>query len=172
MLFKKLFHKISPKNINIQIDSGAKVSKSSKLETKFGGQIIIGKNCEIGDFAMLLTYGGNIEIGNDCSINPFCVLYGHGGLKIGNKVRIATHTVIIPANHTFENLDMPIMDQPETRKGIIIGDDVWIGNGVRILDGVKIGNGSVIAAGSVVTKNVPSFVVVAGIPANIIKYRK
>ena len=172
MFFKTLFCKYFFNTINIQVGSGTNISKSSKLKTEFGGVITIGKNCEIGDYTMLLTYGGNIEIGDECSINPFCVLYGHGGLKIGNKVRIATHTVIIPANHTFEDLDKPIMDQPETRKGIVIGDDVWIGNGVRILDGVKIGNGSIIAAGTVVTKDVPDFAVVAGVPAKIIKNRK
>ena len=83
---------------------------------------------------MLLTYGGDISIGNFCSINPFSVIYGHGGVKIGDGVRIATHCVIIPANHNFEAIDQFIFQQGETRKGIIIEDDVWLGAGARILD--------------------------------------
>jgi acetyltransferase-like isoleucine patch superfamily enzyme len=157
---------------DITIGAGSKVSKSAKLDTPYRGSIRIGKNCDIGDYSMLLTYGGSIVIGDDCSVNPFCVLYGHGGLTIGNKVRIATHTVIIPANHVFEDVSVPIMNQKEERLGIKIGNDVWISSGVRILDGVSIGNGVVIASGSVVTKSFPDNVVIAGVPAKIIKYRK
>ncbi len=52
-----------------------------------------------------------------------------------------------------------------------IGNDVWIGANVLILDGVTIGNGAIIAAGAVVTKDVPPYAVVGGVPAKIIKYR-
>lgn len=52
-----------------------------------------------------------------------------------------------------------------------IGNDVWIGGDVRIMDGIKIGNGAIIAAGAVVTKNVPPYAIVGGVPAKIIKYR-
>lgn len=60
----------------------------------------------------------------------------------------------------------------EARFGkIVIGSDVWIGEGVNIMRGVTIGDGSVIAARSVVTKDVPPYAIVAGVPARVIKYR-
>lgn len=55
------------------------------------------------------------------------------------------------------------------RKPIVIGDDVWIGMNVIILKGVKIGTGAIIAAGAVVTKEVPPYTLVAGVPAKVIK---
>ena len=59
----------------------------------------------------------------------------------------------------------------EEYKQIRIGSDVWIGARAIILDGIQIGHGAVIAAGAVVTKDVPPYAVVAGVPASIIKYR-
>ena len=59
----------------------------------------------------------------------------------------------------------------KVQKKVIIGNDVWIGSHALILGGVKIGDGAVIGAGAVVTKDVPPYAVVGGVPARIIKYR-
>lgn len=58
------------------------------------------------------------------------------------------------------------------KQKVTIGNDVWIGTRVVILPGVHIGNGSIIAAGAVVSKDVPKYAVVGGVPAKVIKYRK
>lgn len=114
---------------------------------------------------MLLPYGGFIRMGDDCSDNPFTILYGHGGLAIGSQVRIAAHSVIVPANHNFSDPARPIRQQGLTMQG------VWIGSHVTILDGVRIGSGSVIAAGSVVTHDVESISITGGMPARLLKRR-
>ncbi len=98
-------------------------------------------------------------------------MYGAGGLKIGNGVRIAALSTIVPANHIFEDRERYIYKQGLNKIGITIEDDVWIGSGVRVLDGVTIKKGCVIGANSVVTKSTEEFGVYVGVPAKLIKYR-
>lgn len=159
---------------NIVLGSAVRVDAYAVLDAaSYGvGRLLVGNRTEIHRYAILACYGGEITIGEDCSVNPFCVLYGHGGLHIGKQVRIAAHTVIIPANHSFDDVHRPIMCQTETRLGISIGDDVWIGTGARILDGVRIGRGAVIGAGAVVSRDVPEFAVAVGVPARVIRDRR
>ena len=155
----------------IKVGEGSQIARDAWLDGE-NGIIEIGENCLIHPMAMLLPYDGFIKLGDHCSVNPFTVLYGHGGLTIGNYVRIATHAVMIPANHSYLDPDVPITLQDVTQKGIVIEDDVWVGSNVTILDGVKVGKGAVIAAGAVVTKDVAPYTVVAGTPAKMINTRK
>ena len=131
----------------------------------------LGQNVTIRSGAILTPFGGWIRIGDEFGVNHYTVLYGHGGLTIGNFVRLAAHCLIIPANHGFAETGLPISQQPLTKKGISIGDDVWIGAHCAILDGVTIGSGSVIAAGSIVTKTIEPRTVVAGAPAMPLRKR-
>lgn len=155
----------------IEIGCPCNIFPKSIIKIISGGSIKMGKNCFVHDYAMILTYGGNIEIGDNCSFNPFTIVYGHGGLKIGNGVRIAAHCVIIPSNHNFDRLDIPIFRQGHTKKGIVIEDDVWIGTNCTILDGVTIGKGSVIGAGTLVNKSLPEYSVAVGVPARVLYKR-
>ena len=69
---------------------------------------------------------------------------------------------------------LPGADQdghPRSKGDVVIGNDVWLGLGSIILSGVTVGDGAVVGAGSVVTKDVPSFAIVAGNPARVIRYR-
>lgn len=110
-------------------------------------------------------FGLNTHIGNKVFINSGCTFQDQGGIYIKNNVFIGHNVVLVTLNHDIN---------PKTRgnitpKPIIINDDVWIGSNATILPGVEIGTCSIVAAGSVVTKNVPSNVMVAGVPARIIK---
>lgn len=156
----------------IHLGDRVRIEDGARIVCAADGEVRIGDHTVIQARAILDTGpGGRIELGAFCTVNPYCVIYGHGGLVAGDYVRIAAHTVIIPANHVFEATDVPIARQGLTKEGIRIGRDVWIGSGCRILDGVVIGDGAVLAAGAVVTRAVEPMTVVAGVPARPLKRR-
>lgn len=155
----------------ITLGSGTLVQFGAVFDLHLGGRIDVGRQCEIRRGALLMTYRGNISIGDRCSINPYSVLYGAGGLRVGNDVRIAAHTVIIPSQHVFDDLRQTIKKQGDSQKGIVIEDDVWIGAHVTVLDGVTIRRGCVIGAGSVVRSETEPYGVYVGAPARLVRVR-
>jgi maltose O-acetyltransferase len=119
--------------------------------------------CRGSIFASDLFIDDNSGIGENCIIYP--------QTHIGKNVLIAREVVINPDNHVISSRNVPINQQGKYRKEVIIEDDVWIGIRAIILTGVKVSQGGVIAAGAVVTKDVPPFAIVGGVPARIIGYR-
>ena len=110
-----------------------------------------------------------MKFGNNVSVHPMCYFQASGGIEIGNDVSIAHGVTLMTQNHSYEDRNIPIKDQPVISKPIIIEDNVWIGAKATVLYGRRIGKNSVIAAGAVVTKDVPPNTVVAGVPARVIK---
>ena len=155
---------------NIFLGSNVLIKQGAEIDAT-RGTVRLGDNAIICSGAKILTYGGNIILGKDCTVNPYVILYGHGNLRIGDSVRIAAGTIIIPANHRFDRTDIPIWRQGVDRLGIEIGSDVWIGSNANILDGVTIGDGVVVGAGAVVTSNIEPRTVVGGVPARVLKRR-
>ena len=109
--------------------------------------------------------GKNTHVGRRVFINCGCQFQDQGGIWIGDDVLIGPQTVIATLNHEQDPEDRASM----WAKPVRIGNKVWIGAHVTILPGVTIGEGAIVAAGAVVTKDVPSGVVVAGVPAKVIK---
>lgn len=116
-----------------------------------------------------------ISIGKRVVIRPGTMLFAHptddnGGIVIEDDVLIGSCVHLYSGNHTYENPNIPIIDQGhDTFRQITLKKGCWVGANVTILAGVTIGENSVIGAGSVVTKSVPARVVMAGIPAKVIK---
>lgn len=112
-----------------------------------------------------------IAIGNYTIITNSCLLDGRGELRIGDDVMIGFESLILTSTHRYDDLSLPIRLQGFISRPVSIGNDVWIGTRTIIPPGVSIGDGAVVAAGAVVTKDVPPYAIVGGVPAKVIGNR-
>ena len=121
---------------------------------------------------VIRNLGEGLVIGNNVGIAQNCFIQVRGKVTIGNDVMFGPGVSVFSEEHGFEQVEVPMIAQQETRKGVQIGDNVWVGTRAVILGGVTIGEGSIIAAGALVKESVPPYSVVAGIPAKVIRSRK
>jgi acetyltransferase-like isoleucine patch superfamily enzyme len=121
------------------------------------------KNVTIYNSATLI---GDVEIGEGCWVGPFTLLDGGGGLKIGDHCSIATGVQI--TTHDTVRWALSGGKHPTEYAPVEIGRCCFIGTHAVIIKGVSIGQHSVIGAGAVVTKDVPPFSIVGGVPGKII----
>ena len=109
--------------------------------------------------------GKNLRIGKHVFINSGCRFQDQGGITLGDGALIRHNVVMATLNHS---------EQPEERANlhpapIHIGRNVWIGASATILPGVTIGDGAIVGAGAVVTRDVTENMIVAGVPAKILR---
>lgn len=109
----------------------------------------------------------HIRIGDDTIIGERVTLDGRDVLRIGNHVALASEVMIYNSQHDIHDPFFKAVTKP-----VHVGDYVFIGPRAIILPGVTIGEGAIVAAGAVVTKDVPAYSVVGGVPAKVIGERK
>lgn len=125
--------------------------------------VLIGANVKIDSYSYVNRYTeiGSAEIGRFCSIASFCSI----GVDNHPTDWISASPFLKGAIKSKSNGYIDEVERP------VIGNDVWVGAHAVILKGVHIGDGAIVAAGAVVTKDVPPFAIVGGVPAKIIKFR-
>ncbi len=136
------------------------------------GNMAVGNDVRIGRFCVVTAQEGSLELGDRVALSPGVHLSADGGsIVVCFKTAIGPGTVVRASNHKFDDRNVPIMDQGHIPGRIVIEDDVWIGANCVITPDVVIGHGAVVGAGAVVTKDVPPFAVVGGVPAKVIGWR-
>ena len=171
ILSQMKFHGTPP---NICVLGGYYIHGSRYME--IGEKCMFGKNCwvECLDIYQGKQFSPKLSIGSNFSMQQNCHIGCIDSISIGKNVLLGSNIYITDHYHgeiTKEALVLPPIFRPLSSRPVKIGNNVWIGDKVTILPGVTLGQGCVIALGSVVTKNVPPYVVVGGVPARVIKYR-
>lgn len=137
------------------------------------GNISLASGVRIGTTCHITASEGELFMGENTALSPGVHVSADGGsITMGAHVAVGPYTVIRASNHRFDRLDVPIMYQGHTAGTIVIDDDVWIAANCTITPNVHIGRGAIVGAGAVVTRDVPPYAVVAGVPAKIIGNRK
>lgn len=162
----------------VKVGSGLNLMKHSTINALSYNGVEIGNNFTLGKYAIiectgvLRNVGSSLKIGDNVGVNHYCFIGVRGDIEIGNNVIFGPRVNIFSENHNYKDLNIPIKNQGVTKDKTKIGNDVWIGANVSIMSGVTIGDGCIIAAGAVVTKDIPSYSIIGGVPAKIIKNRK
>lgn len=125
-----------------------------------------GKKVDIG---RRISFSSHFSIDDHSSVGDNAYILGK--VTIGKNVMMAANCAFIASNHNTDRIDIPMNRQGGTNAPITVGDDVWLCYGSIVCAGVTIGNGAIVAAGAVVTKDVPAYAVVGGVPAKILRYR-
>lgn len=155
---------------NPNISCLAFVSSNNHLDKK----TVIYRNAkirgsEVGAYSYISpnTVIENAQIGRFCSISDHCRI----GMGTHNTNQISTSPIFTQKVNGTKAcwVDKNVNDSPFRK--VRVGNDVWIGSRAMILGGVTVGDGAVVGAGAVVTKDVPAYAIVAGVPAKVIKYR-
>lgn len=153
---------------SLNIGDNVVINALSSEGVVIGDNVTIKDNTIIECTAVLRSVAEGIRIGNNVGISQNCFFAARAMIEIGNEVIIGPGVSLFSENHNYKDINTPIRLQGETRKKIVIEDDVWIGANAIILAGVHIGKHSVVGAGSVVTKDVPANSVVVGSPAKLV----
>ena len=149
---------------------GAKSSIGKRLVVVRADALRLGSRVEIEHDVFLKTIGGSLTVGDFAFIGRGCEI------DVAESVTIGAHTLLAPnvfiTDHTHNHAKAQRLDQQGSRvTPVVIGADAWIGAHAVVLAGVTIGDGAIVGAGAVVTKDVPPYAIVAGVPARVIGSR-
>lgn len=158
----------------VKLNPGARIIKSRlqgpvylNRNTQVGPDVVVGKYFGMNEscYVARATIGAYCSFGARTSINPFN--HPIDWLSINEFQYHPNSFDWVPEYREIKRLDRT----PEMFQHVTVGNDVWSGHNVNVMPGVNVGDGAVLAAGAVVTKAVPPYAIVAGVPATVRRYR-
>lgn len=151
----------------IKRGKGSIIKAGVRLDLIPSKRFIVGDHCVVETRTTINNQVGDVVIDDGAMITTGVTIVGP--VHIGKNVIVGNGTLIFGMRHNYENPDLPVSAQGISTSLTTICDDSWIGGNVVINQGVTIGKHSLVGTGSVVTRDVPPYCIVAGVPAKIIK---
>jgi acetyltransferase-like isoleucine patch superfamily enzyme len=162
----KIFHRGIKTEGFVFLPKHYEISKGKEAEFVIGGFVWIGEGCAFRAHEGLLRIGRKTTFGGKNTIN----CYNH--VEVGEEGLWADHIYVVDFDHWYIDPHMTIRSQGIRKEHVIIERNVWIAEKATILRGVTVGEGTVVGAMSLVTRDVPPYAVVGGVPAKVLKYRR
>ena len=137
-------------------------------------RIFLDRAVYVGPMTILEGYhleDGTLHVGEGCWIGPQCFLHAAGGIRIGPRVGIGPQVCILTSAHQVDAEAERLLDAPLRRAPVTIEEGADVGARSVLLPGVTVGRGAQVGAGSVVTRDVPPYAVVVGVPARVLRHR-
>lgn len=133
-------------------------------------KVSLGKKVRIFPGSRFEVHGdGYIEIGDNVGIGQNFHITSSGKLIIGNGTVISANVFITNIDHSYEDIDLPILSQQNIINETVIGDNCFIGIGAAIQAGTKLGRHCIVGSNAVVRGDFPDYCVIVGAPAKVIK---
>ncbi len=157
----------------IRIGDGVVVDDLVVLDAKgeHNAGITLADGVFLGRGTILSCKDGDIELGEQVNLGFNCEVFSGSSVRVGRYGLFAAYTYLVGGGHDFDRVDIPVIEQGRSSRGITLGDNVWLGAGVKVLDGVVIGSNVVVGANAVVKEDLPDGVIAAGVPARVIRQR-
>ena len=134
--------------------------------------IAIGDGVFIGRNTILSCKNGDIVIEDNANLGFNCEIFSASRVRIGKSILMAAYTYLVGGDHLYDRVDIPVLEQGRTARGIDVDDNVWLGTHVVVTDGSRIGRDAIIGAGAVVVGEIPEFSIATGIPAKVVRDRR
>jgi acetyltransferase-like isoleucine patch superfamily enzyme len=134
--------------------------------------IAIGTGVFVGRNTILSCKNGDIIIDDHANLGFNCEIFSASRVRVGRSILMAAYTYLVGGDHLYDRVDIPVLEQGRTARGIDVDDNVWLGTHVVVTDGSRVGRDAIIGAGAVVVGEIPEFAIAAGIPAKVMRDRR
>jgi acetyltransferase-like isoleucine patch superfamily enzyme len=160
---------------NLALHRGAQLGEGCLLDARGSRGIRLEENAKLGRRGIVTTtshlsrFGVGLHVGRGSGISDFFHIGASGGVWVGDNVIIGPFLTVHSQEHVFDDESLPIKEQGTRQAEVRIGNDCWLGSRVTLLAGTTLGDRTVVASGSVVRGQHPAGVLLAGVPAKVIR---
>jgi len=134
--------------------------------------VVLGNGVFVGRNTILSCKNGDIVLDDRANLGFNCEIFSASTVRVGADVLMAAYTYLVGGDHLYDRVDIPVLQQGRTARGIDVGSGVWLGTHVVITDGSRVGRDAIIGAGAVVVGEIPEFAIAVGTPAKVLRDRR